>query len=98
MAQFDVYRLRGRTLVVDVQSDTLEDLSTRVVAPLHLRGEVPVPATRLHPVVTVDGESHVLAAHLLTAVPVRDLGAPVASLEAKRDTINAALDMALTGY
>lgn len=98
MAQFDVYRLRGRALVVDLQSETLEDFSTRVVAPLHLRGKVPVPATRLHPLVNVLGESYVLATHLLTAVAARDLGTPVASLEAKRYTIIAALDMVLTGY
>lgn len=98
MAQFDVYRLRGRVLVVDVQSETLQDFSTRVVVPLHPRGEAPTPATRLHPLVDIEGERYVLATHLLTAVPARDLGAPFASLEAKRYTIIAALDMVLTGY
>ena len=34
MAKYDVYRLRGDTLVVDCQADLLSDLQTRFVVPL----------------------------------------------------------------
>jgi toxin CcdB len=97
MAQFDVHRIASGALVVDCQSDSLRYLATRVVAPLMRRVDVPAPTTRLHPVFEFEGETFLLATHLLTAMPTRDLGRPVASLDAERYAIVAALDMVITG-
>jgi toxin CcdB len=97
MAQFDVHCLEGGLFVVDCQSDSLSHLATRVVAPLMRSGDVPAPSTRLHPVFEFRGETYLLATHLLTAMATRDLGRPVASLEAERYTIVAALDLVITG-
>ncbi len=95
--QFDIHRLENDSFVVDCQSDFLSHLSTRVVAPLMRSGDVPRPTTRLHPIFEFKGETFLLATHLLTALPTRDLGRPVASLGVERYTIVAALVLLLTG-
>lgn len=97
MAQFDVYRLANGSLVVDCQADSLSYLSTRTVAPLMRRADVPVPMTRLHPVLAFADEPFLLATHLLTAMPYRELGSPVASLAHEEYIIKNALDMLLSG-
>ena len=97
MAQFDVHRVANGSLVVDCQSDSLIHLKTRVVAPLMRLDDAPAVATRLHPKFQIDSEPFVLATHLLTALPTRDLGQALASLEAERYKIIAALDMIITG-
>ena len=52
---------------------------------------------RLHPVLLVEGQELVLAAHLLTAMPIKQLGYRINSLAHEQDRIMAALDMLLTG-
>jgi len=43
MAKGDIYRFEAG-YVVDVQSDLLSDLKTRVVVPLRLKSEYAIPA------------------------------------------------------
>jgi toxin CcdB len=83
--------------LLDVQADLLSDLETRVVIPLVRRAAFGRPASRLHPVFTVADEQVVMATHLLAAVRRRSLGAPIASLEARRDVIIAAIDVIWSG-
>jgi toxin CcdB len=96
MARFDFYRV-GETCLLDCQADTLSHLSSRVVAPLLPQAEVPRGLNRLHPTLSVEGRQLVLATHLLTALPVRQLGDRAGSLAKHQDEIMAALDMLLTG-
>ncbi|MBS0502782.1 MAG: CcdB family protein [Proteobacteria bacterium] len=96
MARFDYHRA-GETYLLDCQANTLGHLSTRVVAPLLPRNQVPSGLSRLHPVLTVEGRQLVLATHLLTALPTRELGMRIGSLAESQDEIMAALDMLLTG-
>lgn len=99
MAKFDVYRLKGAaTLVVDCQADLLEDLATRFVAPLLPEADVPQPLARLNPRFTVGGRNLIMATHLASAVPVRELDARVATLVHEQDAISNALDMLLSGF
>ncbi len=98
MARFDVHRdIRGR-LLLNVQSDLLPELGTRLVVPLMHPSSLPAPLKRLHPTVRFDGEDLVLATHLMAAVPLRALGRPLASLDSQYDTIKAAIDMAFNGF
>ncbi|WP_373353544.1 CcdB family protein [Pseudoroseicyclus sp. CXY001] len=98
MAQFDVYRLPGVGLVLDLQTDLL-DLPPRVVAPLIPAGEGPRPLTRLEPVIEIDGRGHVLHTAEMAAVPRHILkGEPVASGAAEADAIRRALDMVFSGF
>lgn len=96
MAQFDLYRLDG-TLIIDVQADLLDRLSTRIVAPLLPESEAPRPADRLNPVFVIEGTRYVLLPQFMAAVPLAELGNKAGSPAAERDRIKAAVDMMFDG-
>jgi len=103
--QFTVYRNKSpRTkstfpFLVDVQSDLLDQLQTRVVIPLtRTAGLAKKPLSHLTPALTFDGESYVLMTPQLAGVARTDLGAPAGSLAGERQAIVAAMDFLLTGY
>ncbi len=103
MAQFDVY-LNPNTAtrkvipyLLDVQSDLLDTLATRVVVPLIKADEMGLAAKHLNPQFKLKGEAVVMSAAELAGVPIRSLGDKVASLKNKRDEIIAALDFLFTG-
>jgi toxin CcdB len=105
MAQFIVYRnknARTKTifpLLVDVQSDLLEDLQTRVVIPLSKAAALTKkPMSVLMPTLPFDGDAYVLTTPELAGVARADLGPPAGSLAERRDTILAAMDFLLTGF
>lgn len=98
MAQFDVHRDGRGRLLVNVQTDLLPELGTRLVVPLLPLDGVPAPLKRLHPVVRFDGEAFIFATHLMAAVPARVIGTPLASLDNHYDTIKAAIDMVFLGF
>ena len=97
MARFDLHLRQGR-LVVDVQADIIPYVGTRLVVPLYELGEVPRSMPRLHPILVVDGQAYVLAAHLMAAVPVAELGRAIGSLDEHYDRIVAAIDMVFNGF
>ena len=104
MAQFDVYRnpnpaTRSRVpYLLDVQSDLLNPLATRIVVPLCkpevLSGK---PAERLNPAFEVEGRKLLMLTPELAGVSRKALGERVANLAADRAAIIAALDLVLTG-
>jgi toxin CcdB len=105
MPQFTVYRnksARSKTLfplLVDVQSDLLEDLQTRVVIPLSKTASLTKNAlSHLMPVLKFEGEAYVLMTPELAAMAQSDLGAATGNLAGQRDVILAALDFLLTGF
>jgi len=100
MAQFDVYKnpSRGRhPYVIDVQSDLLSGLPSRVVVPLIALKDYPKPTKRLHPTALIDGTEYVLKFHDLGAVFAAQLGRPVTSLSHRRQELIDALDLLITG-
>lgn len=104
MAQFDVCRNPNATsraripYLLDVQSDLLDTLATRVVVPLCkpevLSGK---PAERLNPAFEIEGRKLLMLTQELAAVPRKALGERVANVAAERAAIVAALDLLLTG-
>lgn len=105
MAQFTVYRNKSARskaafpLLLDVQSDLLEPLRTRVVVPLtRVAGFVKKPVTHLTPTVEFDGERYVLMTPQLAGISRKDLGPAVGSLAGQRSTILAAIDFLVTGF
>ena len=105
MPQFTVYRnknARSKTtfpFLVDVQSDLLDDLQTRVVIPLSkAAGLTKKPVTQLTPVLEFQGEGHVLMTPQLAGVAQSELGPAVGSLADRRDAILAAIDFLITGF
>lgn len=98
MAQFDVYRnTNGPGLLLDCQSDLLSHLTTRLVCPLLPPGQLPPALPRLNPMFEVDGEAFMMVTHYASAVDLRALGKPIASLAEHGLAITGALDVLLTG-
>jgi len=101
--QFDVVRnpdpedTPHRPYLIILQSDLISGLRATVVAPVVTRREV-TGASRLNPLVVVDGQEYWLAIHELFAVDRRALGRTVASLDAEHDGIMAAIDFLFLGY
>lgn len=105
MARFDVYRNSGDKsadipYLLDVQSDVLNGLDSRVVVPLRRRDCYPVISLpkNLLPTLEIEGVEYVLETPKLAAVPMRILKTRVASLETKRFEIGAALDFLFQGF
>lgn len=99
MSRFDVYRnAAGVGYLLDVQSDLLAGLNTRVVAPLIPAASAPRPAERLNPVFQFDGDDVVMVTQFLAAVPQKELGRSLGSLESRAEEISAALDMLFLGF
>ena len=99
MGRYDVYVAPdGCGYVVDVQSDVLEDLNTRVVIPLMSLATAPKPAERLNPVFEINGDDHVLVTQFLSSVPVKLLGSAVENIDQHHLEIVSAVDMLLQGY
>jgi toxin CcdB len=103
--QFSVYRNKNpRTkvtfpLLVDVQSDLLEPLNTRVVIPLTRSPALAKkPVSHLTPEVSFDGDNYVLLTPQLAGISRTELGSVAGSLAGERQTILAALDFLLTGF
>jgi toxin CcdB len=84
--------------LLDVQSDLLEDLVTRVVIPLYepaaIKGGI---IERLMPCVEIDGAPYIAVTLELAGIPRKLLGAPVADLAIHRQDVVAALDFLITG-
>lgn len=102
MARFDVYRFANNAapLVVDVQSDFLESLGSRVVIPLVPSSAAEKEAAqRLKPIIEIDGRKYVLMTTDMAALPVRRLGDFVINIEAAyRKEITDALDFLFLGF
>jgi len=105
MARFDVFLNPGAhaattPYLVDVQSDLMDGLETRVVIPLRRTDNF--STTRLPqdltPVFVIDGVSCLLETPKLAAVPRRVLKNPVGSLQAEQGRITSALDRLFYGF
>ena len=100
MARFDLFR-RPRSApgyLLQIQSDFLDALETRVVVPLLPPEAVPRPMRDLHPHFEIEGQAHIMATQLLGAIPRRELGPAIGSLAAHQDDITRALDVLITGF
>jgi len=101
--QFDVHQNANPSsnddipFLLDVQSDLLDGLTTRVVIPLVRASAFGKPARRLNPVFDVLGQPVVLSTAELAGVHTRHLGPKVESLASERSTIVAALDVLISG-
>lgn len=105
MARFDVYCNSGPhagdvPYLLDVQSDLLQELNTRVVVPLRRRDRFPAGQLpdRLTPVFEIEGIACFLETPKLAAVPLRLLKTPVGSLADNWAAITGALDFLFQGY
>ena len=104
MKQFTVYKNNDKKTsstypyFVDVQSDLLYDLNSRMVIPLSPYAAVnKTNAKKLCPILDFDGEQFILLTHQMTSVPLEMLKSEITSLESYRYEIIDAIDMLVTG-
>jgi toxin CcdB len=105
MARFDVYPNLGAhgtttPYLLDVQSDLLDGLDSRMVIPLRSLAhfaKVKLP-TRLTPLLKINGTDYLLETPKMAAVPNRILKNSTASLTEQQDQITGALDFLFQGY
>ena len=104
MSRFSVYRnpnadtREAFPFLLDVQSDSIADLDTRLVVPpcpySVMKGKL---LETLTPVVDVAGKDYAMLTSQLAGIPKKSIGPRVADLAPERDAIVAALDMLITG-
>ena len=104
MARFDVHENPNPAtatvapFLLDVQSDLLEDLATRVVVPLFHAETVGKAASFLNPAFTINDIPVVMSTAEQAAVPISALGARVQTLKDRQEEIVGALNFLLTGF
>jgi toxin CcdB len=105
MARFDVYANPGShakttPYLLDVQSNLLDGLDSRMVIPLRSLKYFPKVklATQLTPIFKISGKDYLLETPKMGAVPQRVLKSPIASLVDSQAEITAALDFLFHGY
>ena len=103
MQQFNVYRNINPDskeyipYLLDVQSDLLEILRTRVVVPLEQGSSIKAVET-LNPIFSIEDNLVIMSTPELAGVHESNLGELVCSLASQRNEIIAALDMLFLGY
>ena len=105
MARFDVYPNPGQhakntPYLLDVQSDLLDGLDSRMVIPLRALASFPkvnLPR-RLMPVLTIEGADFLLETPKMGAGPRSLLKYPVVSLVDEQSQITAALDFLFQAF
>lgn len=99
MARFDVYpNPNDDGYLLDVQTDLLGGLNTRIVVPLMHVNKAPKPAKRLNPVIDINGEAHVMVTQFMAAVPASMLKSAISNLDENAEGITNALDMVFFGF
>jgi len=103
MAQFDVYEnpnpASRKTIpfLLDVQTDLLDNLATRVIVPLVASAAMPKPGRHLNPAFSIEKTGVIMSTAEIAGVSVKDLGKKVCSIKEYRNEIVAALDFLITG-
>ena len=104
MAQFDVYENPNEEAnqtvpyLLDLQADLLDNLATRVVAPLVAAALVGRAVNHLNPRFKVKDSVVFMSTAELAGVPTSVLGEKIGSLKEQRSEIIAALDFLFTGF
>jgi toxin CcdB len=96
-AQFDLYRMQGGGLVVVLQNDLLDQLRTRVVAPLVPASSIERVMHSLNPTVTLGEEAYLVLPQLAATLTLAEMGERVGSLSMMHDAIVRAVDALLSG-
>ena len=98
MARFDIYKgAQARGLLLDIQSDLLDEFGSRVVVPL-IPAQGVQSVSRLHPKFVINDETYIMSTHLIFAIPVDRLGAKIGSLAQEDLVITSAVDKLFSGY
>jgi toxin CcdB len=104
MPQFSVYRNKNAAtrarfpFLLDIQSNLLDPLATRVVVPLAPGGTTRARSMQtLTPTIRVEEKDYLMVTPQLAGVATRELGPVVADASANRQAIISALDFLISG-
>lgn len=103
MKQYDLYENKDTDTkeaypyFMDVQTELLRNLDSRVVIPVVPASDATAYPKNLCPVVKIKNNKHALMTHQITTVPSSFLNYKEGSLLLNRDEIIAGLDFLLTG-
>lgn len=105
MARFDVYanpsnQSATTPYLLDIQSDLLDGLDSRVVIPLRRLKDFPNVkiSNRLTPIIKIGREDYLLETPKMGAIPTRLLKTPVQSIANKQTEIISAMDFLFHGF
>jgi toxin CcdB len=99
MNRYNVYKNKyGSGYILDVQTDLLSGLNTRVVVPLIEIKDAPKTAKYLNPIFQIDGNEYAMITQFIASIPLSELTNPVANLNQHHHEISAALDMIFSGF
>ncbi|MBS9432042.1 MULTISPECIES: CcdB family protein [Photorhabdus] len=100
--QYVVYRNIGNSdypYLLDVQSDIIDVLDTRLMIPLFLKGNfkgnVPI---RLCPILTIEESDYIVMTHEMASIRVSMIGDEVIDVTSHRKKIRDALDFLIDGF
>jgi toxin CcdB len=101
--QYMIYRNTSRNsaypYLVDVQSDIIDELSTRLVIPLFpLNQFKSKQVKRLNPVIDIEGEHYLAMTHEMASVPLSFLGQQVMDARPYRQGIKDSIDFIFDGF
>lgn len=97
MARLDIRKLKSKgrvQLVVEIQSDMVDDLPTAIVAPLIEPGEL-APYKDINPIFKIRNKTMALRVEQLVGIPRKLLGDKVGSLIEEEYQVSRALDRLL---
>ncbi len=103
MARFDVRTNLHRAsrdsvpYLLELQTDLLAGLGTRLVAPLVPAARFGPPASRLNPVLRIGARNFVMDTALVAGIPATQLGERVVSLSERSPELLGALDFLVSG-
>lgn len=99
MEKYNVYKSRfGSGFLLDVQTDLLSGLNTRVVIPLMLASDAPKAAKYLNPTFEIDGVQLVMMTQFIASIPDSELKGSIMNLKQNHHEISSALDMLFSGF
>lgn len=105
MARFDIYDNPGKNkasipYLVDVQSNVISGLATRIVIPLRAMAgfsSLVLPAD-LFPIISVNGEDYFLDTPQMGAIPLSEVKVKIGTAKAYQFDIQTALDRVFGAY
>ncbi|MDC7240646.1 MAG: CcdB family protein [Spirochaetales bacterium] len=101
MDQFDIFKhgQNGVSFLINLQSNPMDSLSTRFVAPVRRENDYPGQTiSRIHIPIVIDGTNYIIFISELAAVSSNLLGEKVGNAKVLRQEIIAAVDLLFTGF
>lgn len=105
MEQYCAYENTGSgksvyPFLISLQHPVAAVLRHVLVAPVIALSQFPdeVPPAKICPVVSIGGQTYVVMMHMMTGIPVKNMGHCVGDLTANRAELRDAIDFLLNGY